>query len=147
MLYIIITSVISIIVAMLALQNGTATPLNFVIWQFEIPLICVILGSFLAGSLVAGSVLLYTKVCHSIKDFKNNREISRLNKQVDDLQKNLALLAEPVQTVNVKATAAQVKSKAEEAKVQEAPKVQETPKAEVKPVESDVEDHNEEAII
>lgn len=141
MLYIIITSVISIVVALLALQNGTATPLNFVIWQFEIPLICVILGSFLAGSLVSGLVLMYTKICHSIKDFRNNREISRLNKEVDDLQKNLALLAEPVHTVNVKATDAQVKPKAEEAKVQEAPK------AETKPVEPDAEDHNEEAII
>jgi len=90
--YIIITSIISIIVALLALQNGAATPLNFIIWQFEIPLICVILTSFLAGALVSSVVLMYSNFRHFITDFKNNREISRLNKKVDDLQKNIALL-------------------------------------------------------
>lgn len=115
--YIIITSVISIIVALLALQNGIVTPLNFIIWQFETPLICVILGSFLAGALVSSVVLMYTKLRHFIVNYKNDREISRLNKQVEDLQKNIALLTEPVHTVNVKA---------EEVKVEDAQVKQET---------------------
>ncbi len=113
--YIIITSIISIIVALLALQNGTATPLNFIVWQFETPLICVILGSFLAGALVSSVVLMYSKFRHFITDYKNDREISRLNKQVEDLQKNIALLADPVHTVNVKAE----EVKAEDAQVKQ----------------------------
>jgi len=144
MLYIIITSVISIIVALLALQNGAATPLNFIIWQFEIPLICVILASFLAGALVSGLVFMYTKIRHSIKEFKNNREISRLNKEINDLQKNLALLTEPVQTVNVKAAEVPAKPNVEEAKLI---KDKETPKLAAKSADTDMEDHNEEAII
>ena len=53
MVWLILTSMISIIVAILALQNGAPTPLNFILWQFEVPLICVILGSFLAGAVVS----------------------------------------------------------------------------------------------
>lgn len=118
--YIIITSIISIIVALLALQNGAATPLNFIIWQFEIPLICVILTSFLAGALVSSVVLMYSNFRHFITDFKNNREISRLNKKVDDLQKNIALLTEPVHTVNVKSEEVKV----EDAQVKTEPTVE-----------------------
>lgn len=103
MWYVIITSIISIIVAILALQNGDFTPVNFVFWEFDIPLICVILISFLAGALVSSVVLMYSKFKHFLSDFKNNQEIKRLNKEIEGLQKNIALLTEPSKTVEIKA--------------------------------------------
>lgn len=102
MWYLIITCIISIGVALLALQNGATTPVNFILWQFEIPLICVILGSFLAGALVSSIVLLYTKFKHLVSDFKSNQEITRLNREIAGLQKNIALLTEPAETVVIK---------------------------------------------
>ncbi|MCQ2361602.1 MAG: LapA family protein [Acidaminococcaceae bacterium] len=130
--YLILTSVISIIVALLALQNGANTSLNFILWQFEIPLICVILGSFLAGALVSSLILMYSKLQHLVTNYKNNQEIKRLNKQVDDLKANIALLTEPVHTVNVEseevkvedATTTPVDKPAEEKKSEEVVKVQ-----------------------
>lgn len=129
--YLILTSIISIIVALLALQNGTNTPLNFILWQFDIPLICVILGSFLAGALVSSLILMYSKLQHWFTDYKNNQEIKRLNKQVDDLKANIALLTEPVHTVNVEseevkvedATTTPVEKEEEKTKTEEVVKV------------------------
>lgn len=101
MWYLIITTLISIIVALLALQNGKPTLLNFFWGTFEVPLICVILGSFLAGALVSSLILMYSKFKHLVTDYKNNQEIHRLNKQIVDLQKNIALLTEPAKTVEL----------------------------------------------
>lgn len=110
--YLILTSVVSIVVALLALQNGANTSLNFILWQFEIPLICVILGSFLAGALVSSLILMYSKLQHWVTNHKNNQEIKRLNKQVDDLKANIALLTEPVHTVNVESEEVKVEDAA-----------------------------------
>lgn len=121
MVWLIITSIISIGVAILALQNGTPTLLNFIVWEFETPLICVILGSFLAGALASSVFMMCTKMKHFVTDYKNNREIRRLNMQIDSLKSNIALLTEPTKIVEIRQSPVeQAASKAEDAEVKEA---------------------------
>ena len=49
--FIILTAVISIGVAIFAIQNAMSVPVNFFIWHGDASLVLVILGSFLAGIL------------------------------------------------------------------------------------------------
>ena len=101
MIYLISTTVICIIVAFLALQNAAAISLNIFLWNFDVPLICVILFAFLAGAVVSSFILMYTKFRHFVNDYKSNQEIKRLNKEITGLKENIALLTEPVRTVNL----------------------------------------------
>lgn len=100
-IYLISTTIICIIVAFLALQNAAAISLNFFFWNFDVPLICVILFAFLAGAVVSSFILMYTKFRHFVNDYKSNQEIKRLNKEITGLKENIALLTEPVRTVNL----------------------------------------------
>ena len=85
----------------------------------------------MAGALVSSLILMYSKLQHWFTDYKNNQEIKRLNKQVDDLKANIALLTEPVHTVNVEseevkvedATTTPVEKEEEKTKTEEVVKV------------------------
>lgn len=88
-------------VAFLALQNAAAISLNCFFWNFDVPLICVILFAFLAGAVVSSFILMYTKFRHFVADHRSNQEIKRLNKEIAGLKENIALLTEPVKTVNL----------------------------------------------
>lgn len=101
MIYLISTTIICIVVAFLALQNAAAISLNCFFWNFDVPLICVILFAFLAGAVVSSFILMYTKFRHFVNDYKSNQEIKRLNKEITGLKENIALLTEPVKTVNL----------------------------------------------
>ena len=54
--FLIVLTVVSVIVAVVALQNGHAVIVSFLFWQFEAPLALVILGATMAG-LVMGGVI------------------------------------------------------------------------------------------
>ncbi|MBQ0108411.1 MAG: DUF1049 domain-containing protein [Phascolarctobacterium sp.] len=125
MIYLISTTIICIVVAFLALQNAAAISLNCFFWNFDVPLICVILFAFLAGAVVSSFILMYTKFRHFVADHRSNQEIKRLNKEIAGLKENIALLTEPVKTVNLN----QEDLKVEDATVRE-PAAEDTAKPE-----------------
>lgn len=130
MIYLISTTIICIVVAFLALQNAAAISLNCFFWNFDVPLICVILFAFLAGAVVSSFILMYTKFRHFVNDYKSNQEIKRLNKEITGLKENIALLTEPVKTVNLNREDVKVEdAKVEDATVKE-PAAEDTAKPE-----------------
>jgi uncharacterized integral membrane protein len=54
MLFLIFLTVVAMIVAVGALQNGHAVTVSFLFWQFEAPLALVILGATVAGLVIGG---------------------------------------------------------------------------------------------
>jgi uncharacterized integral membrane protein len=50
--FVIVLAVVSVVVAIGALQNGQPVTVSFLFWRFEAPLALVILGSAAAGLLV-----------------------------------------------------------------------------------------------
>ena len=54
--FLIVLTVVAVIVAVGALQNGHATTVSFLFWQFEAPLALVILGATVAGIVIGAAI-------------------------------------------------------------------------------------------
>ena len=51
----VVVAVLAAVVAVFALQNGTPTPVRFLVWSLDgVPLAGLILGAFAAGLIIAG---------------------------------------------------------------------------------------------
>lgn len=70
--------ILSIIVALFAVQNAVTVSLNFIFWSFSSSLVLVIMGSFLMGVLVATCFLLAMKAKHYLRDKKMQEEMQKL---------------------------------------------------------------------
>ena len=99
----ILVILLSIIVAIFAVQNAVAVSLNFIFWSFTSSLVLVILGAFLMGVLVATCFLLAMKAKHYLQDKKMQEEIIKLQTENKRLEERIAMLqhtqqlhAEPV---------------------------------------------------
>lgn len=79
--YLLFTVLVSIVVALFAVQNAVGVALNFFVWSFQSSLVIVILGSFLLGILVAGCYLLMVKARHYMLERKLNDEIAKLQRE------------------------------------------------------------------
>ncbi len=90
--YLLFTVLVSIIVALFAVQNAIGVALNFFVWSFQSSLVIVILGSFLLGILVAGCYLLMVKARHYMLERKLNDEIAKLQKEKKTLEEQVAML-------------------------------------------------------
>lgn len=88
----ILVIVLSIIVAVFAVQNAVAVSLNFVFWSFSSSLVLVILGSFFVGVLVATCFLLAMKARHYLQDKKTQEQITKLQAENARLQEQIAML-------------------------------------------------------
>ena len=88
----ILVILLSIFVAIFAVQNAVAVSLNFIFWSFTSSLVLVILGSFLIGVLVATCFLLAMKAKHYLQDKKTQEEISRLQTENKRLEERIAML-------------------------------------------------------
>lgn len=84
--------VLSIIVALFAVQNAVAVSLNFVFWSFTSSLVLVILGSFLVGVLVATCFLLAMKARHYLQDKKLQEQIAALQSEKKRLEERINML-------------------------------------------------------
>lgn len=67
--------IFAIIVAIFAVVNVEAVPVNFVFGVTEVPLILVILGSALLGAIVSGSVAIF-------RSFVLQRRVKHLEKEI-----------------------------------------------------------------
>lgn len=90
--FIILTVLISIGVAIFAIQNAISVPVNFFVWHGDSSLVLVILGSFLAGVLVATFYLLMVKARHYLADKKLHEEIDQLKKDKKVLEERINML-------------------------------------------------------
>ena len=90
--YLIFTIIISIGVALFAVQNAVSVVLNFFMWSFSTSLVMVILGSFFFGILVGVLYLLMVKARHYLQDKKMKEEIARLENEKKMLEERIAML-------------------------------------------------------
>ena len=90
--FIILTAIISIGVAIFAIQNAMSVPVNFFIWHGDASLVLVILGSFLAGILVATLYLLMVKARHFLATKKLEDEIYNLKRDKKTLEERVNML-------------------------------------------------------
>ncbi len=102
--------IVSIIVALLAIQNASTVWLNFIFWTFPASLVIVILGSFLFGLIVAMCFMLYMKAKHYMHDKKMKEEITRLTAENARLTERINMM-QHTQMLHQEATEAAVSSK------------------------------------
>lgn len=90
--YLLITVLISIVVALFAVQNAVSVSLNFFVWNFKASLVIIILGSFFLGIFVETCYLLMVKASHYMQNKKFNEEINRLKNENKVLEERIAML-------------------------------------------------------
>lgn len=107
----ILVILVSIIVALFAVQNAVAVSLNFIFWSFTSSLVLVILGSFLMGVLVATCFLLAMKARHYLQDKKLQEQIAALQSEKKRLEERINML-QHTQNLHKDANAAEAQAKA-----------------------------------
>ncbi|MCD8174629.1 MAG: LapA family protein [Phascolarctobacterium sp.] len=90
--YLLVTGIISIFVALFAVQNAINVDLHFFLWNFSTSLIMVILGSFFIGILVGCFYLLMVKARHYMKNKKIREEIEGLQAEKKALEEKVTML-------------------------------------------------------
>lgn len=90
--FLIFAIIISMIVAVLAIQNAMTVPLNFIFWEFSASLVLVILGAFLVGILAGAIFMLVMKAKHYLQNKKHAQEIENLQKEKQKLEEQIAML-------------------------------------------------------
>lgn len=88
----VIAVVLSLIMACFAIQNSTGVEVDFLFLTFEIPLVLVVLFSFLCGVLVATIFLLQAKYKNYQQRKKLNQEIVELENENSKLQEKIKML-------------------------------------------------------
>ncbi|SRR6056297_589605 len=78
--------IFAILIAIFAIQNASIVALNILMWEFEISLAVVVLGSIIFGALVIG-IFSYFKQFQLKRKNKNLKlEIQSLKEELDDLK-------------------------------------------------------------
>lgn len=92
--YVVVLAILSIGVALFAIQNAVAVTLNFMMFTFETSLVLVILGSFTIGLLVGAGFMVAMKAKQFLaqrrqkeEKFKLEAEVKRHKERVAELEK------------------------------------------------------------
>ena len=96
--YLILTLVISAVVAMFAVQNALVVPVSFFLWTFQGSLVLVIIGAVAAGALWAFLLALWWRFKVGRKLNQQEQELKRLTIKIAELEN---LLAKKNQTKNM----------------------------------------------
>lgn len=88
----ILVIVLSMIVALFAVQNAVTVSLSFVFWSFSASLVLVIFGAFLMGVLVATCFMLAMKAKHYLQDKKMREAMAQLQTENARLQEQISML-------------------------------------------------------
>lgn len=88
----ILVIVLSMVVALFAVQNAVTVSLSFVFWSFSASLVLVIFGAFLMGVLVALCFMLAMKAKHYLQDKKLREEMAQLQAENKRLEEQVAML-------------------------------------------------------
>ncbi len=89
MLYLILSGLVCIAVALFAIQNAMAVEVTFLAWTFTTSLVLVIFSCFLAGVVLAGLWVLKIKAAHYLQNRKAKDYIKTLEGEKKDLQEKL----------------------------------------------------------
>lgn len=92
MVLLVVMVIVSILVALFAMQNAVVVELNFIFWEFTASLVVVIVSAFALGILVAMCFMLYMKAKHYIKDRKTQEDIKKLQAENDRLLERISML-------------------------------------------------------
>lgn len=92
MIYIILMTIVSIGVALFAVQNALMVEVSFLIWTFTTSLVMVILSSLLAGLFIAFCWGLKLKAQHYLRDKKVQERVAELEQENTRLQDELKML-------------------------------------------------------
>lgn len=84
--------IVSILVALFAMQNAMVVELNFIFWEFTASLVVVIVSAFALGMLVAMCFMLYMKAKHYMKDRKMQEDMKRLQAENAKLTERINML-------------------------------------------------------
>lgn len=90
--YLLITLMISIVVAFFAVQNAGPVTVGFLMWTLETSLVVVILGSAFAGALAMGFFTLMIKAKHYLDNRTIKYEIETVKKENAKLREELSAL-------------------------------------------------------
>lgn len=90
--YLIAALIFALLIAAFAIQNTMVVTVHFLIWQTEISLVLVILGSLAAGALLLFFIGLF-------KQYSNHRQKKDLKTQNKRLEKEVADLTKKVETL------------------------------------------------
>ena len=104
----ILVIVLSMIVALFAVQNAVTVSLSFIFWSFSASLVLVIFGAFLMGVLVATCFLLAMKAKHYLQDKKLHEKMAQLETDKKRLEEQVAML-QHTQMLHDKAAASEAK--------------------------------------
>jgi uncharacterized integral membrane protein len=92
MIYVIIMCLVSLCVALFAVQNSMAVAVTFLAWNFITSLVMVILSSFAAGLLIAFCWGLKLKTQHYLHERKRQEQVAHLEEEKNKLQEEIAML-------------------------------------------------------
>jgi len=92
MIYVIIMCVVSLCVALFAVQNSMTVAVTFLAWNFTTSLVMVILSSLIAGLLIAFCWGLKLKTQHYLRDRKRQEQITTLEDENTKLQEEIEML-------------------------------------------------------
>lgn len=68
MFYMIIMGILSLCVAIFAVQNAVSVEVSFLFWHFSMSLALIIIGSLLIGLVLSGLIALKVKAGHFMKE-------------------------------------------------------------------------------
>ncbi|MDO4179280.1 MAG: LapA family protein [Phascolarctobacterium sp.] len=92
MVLLMVVVIVSILVALFAMQNAMVVELNFIFWEFTASLVVVIVSAFALGMLVAMCFMLYMKAKHYMKDRKMQEELKNLQAENAKLTERITML-------------------------------------------------------
>ncbi len=92
MIYVILMCVVSLGVALFAVQNSVAVAVTFLAWNFQTSLVMVILSSLIAGLFIALCWGLKLKAQHYLRDRKLQEQIVNLEDEKNKLQEKIEML-------------------------------------------------------
>jgi len=92
MIYVILMCVVSLGVALFAVQNSVAVAVTFLAWNFQTSLVMVILSSLIAGLFIAFCWGLKLKAQHYLRDRKLQEQIASLEEEKNKLQEKIKML-------------------------------------------------------
>ena len=86
MVDIILMGIISLAVAIFAIQNAVSVEISFLFWHFTMSLALIILGCLILGFIIASLWTLKAKTSHFMKERKYKEQIRQLEEELDEMQ-------------------------------------------------------------
>ncbi len=108
--YLLFTLIISIVVAVFAVQNAADVTVGFLMWTYQTSLVVVILGAALLGAVAMGFFTMMIKARHYLYNKSLKFEIDQLKKENAKLKEEKQMLMHNQRNKDLEAPAEEAKS-------------------------------------